>query len=799
MGAGSRWIWRCLQISACVCCLATAPGHRVWSQEPGQPRPGEQAPVFRAESNEVEVVVIVRDGKGQLVSTLTQNDFEIRDNGKRQSIGSFAIQGAARPAPQPMPAQPSEAAASTANSPPQAQRQFVALFFDDVHTEAGDFARVQKAAEQFVQESLRPEDRVAIFKTSENSEVTFTNDQPKLLAAIDALRVHPAKSTSKVTQCPRITDYEAYLIVNELDPEALGIVTQRMHDCVCPPPSTGDCPPPDVFKTMATGFAEEAWQVQRNATQDLLAALDFTVRVLGTMPGRRMLMLSSSGFLSGELESDVNRVIDNALRGGVVINTLSAKGLDAGAPPGGNLAEQRRDNAGLASARVAMYEVRQLSAAEQAENVAMTDFAESTGGKFFKNNNDFLRGFNELAASEVAYVLTFSPHPLKHDGKFHNLKVEVKAAGHFRVYARKGYFAPSDKETKTELASAASASPVAASEANPPAPLESKAPATGEAPPVASETVSPPPPPGPAASASPSSTGASPPPVNADEAASERAFLNLASREVEHYIEAFADLTADESRVMQLFDDKGFPAKKRSIQSALVVYRLRNDPKGVFEYREVISIDGHEVKEHAARAAKLWREVSEAHSAGEEVKRLKADSERYDIGLQETGLTLFEGLPLRSRCAGDFVFQEGRREVANGRPVRVFVYRQVHPCNVIVYNFALPPQFADSPWSHAGELRLDAETGQVVREERNIFVESPGKMQHRIAHIILSYDESRFGVLVPKTIEAETFLPRLSMNLTYSTFLPYANTVVTYGSFSRFEVSEGDKVSAPVR
>jgi VWFA-related protein len=751
MGAGSRRIRRWLQIGSCVCYLAAAPGWRVWGSPQSQsPAPG-QPPVFRAERNEVEVVVMVRDSKGQPVSNLNRNDFEIRDNGKRQIISSFAMQGVEHLTSQPMPAQPSAASASTASTPPGAQRQFVALFFDDVHTEPGDFARVQKAAEQFVQESLRPEDRVAIFKASENNDVTFTNDQPKLLAEISGLRVRPAKNTSKVTQCPRITDYEAYLIVNELDSGALNMVTLRLHDCVCPPPSTGDCPPPGVFKTMASGFAEEAWRVQQNASQDLLAGLDFTVRVLGTMPGRRMLVLSSSGFLAGDLDRDVDRVIDNALRGGVVINSLSAKGLDA-ATPGGNLAEQRREG-GLVSARDAMYEARQLSAAEQAENVAMTDFAESTGGKFFRDNNDFLRGFNELAAPEVGYVLTFSPSSLKHDGKFHNLKVEIKTRARLSVYARKGYFAPADKETKTERASAASASPVATPDANPPAPSESKAPATRETQADASKAASPSPQPAPASGASPSSIETKPSSADAAaELASERSFLNLASREVEHYIEAFSDLTADETRNMQSFDDKGFPARKRSIQSALVVYRLRNDPKGVVEYREVISIDGHEVKEHAARAAKLWREVVQAHSAAEEVKRLKADSERYDIGLEETGLTLFEGLPLRSRCAGDFVFQEVRRETANGRLLRVFAYRQVHPCDVITYHFALPPQFADSPLSHTGELRLDAQTGQVVREERNVYVESPGKTPHRVAHMILSYDESRFGVLVPKIL-----------------------------------------------
>jgi hypothetical protein len=201
--------------------------------------------------------------------------------------------------------------------------------------------------------------------------------------------------------------------------------------------------------------------------------------------------------------------------------------------------------------------------------------------------------------------------------------------------------------------------------------------------------------------------------------------------------------------------------KLRSMQSALVVYRLRNDSESVLEYRDVISIDGHEVKGHAARATKLWREMAAARSLQEEVRRLKADSERYDIGLEETGLTVFEGLPLRSRCAGDFTFREVRHEIANGRPVRVFAYQQVRPCSVVAYHFALPPEFADSALLHAGELTLDAETGQVVREERNVYAGGPGKNAPRVAHITLGYTDSPFGILVPKTIEIETFVPRV--------------------------------------
>lgn len=284
--------------------------------------------------------------------------------------------------------------------------------------------------------------------------------------------------------------------------------------------------------------------------------------------------------------------------------------------------------------------------------------------------------------------------------------------------------------------------------------------------------------------------------VNTAKVTSEQSFLNLASREVEHYIDAFADLTADETRVMTLFDDRGRTFQERTTQSALVVYRLRNDPRSVVEYREVTSMDGHEVKGHAARAAKLWRVVSGAHSAKEEIRRIQADSERYDIGMVETGITLFEGLPLRPRCASDFAFREVRQDVAHGHQVRIFTYRQVHPCGAVPYFFDLPRRFADSPLLQAGELELDAATGQVVVEERNVFVGSLDS-SIRVSHVELDYGESPFGILVPKTIVIETFLVPENINGTDKTDQLRARMVQTYGQFSRFEVSAGETVTPP--
>ncbi len=84
--------------------------------------------------------------------------------------------------------------------------------------------------------------------------------------------------------------------------------------------------------------------------------------------------------------------------------------------------------------------------------------AADTGGRAIVNTNDPTEQLKGVMADASAYyLLGYSPTRRDHDGKFHEIKVRVKRRG-VRVTARRGYWAPSEKEITA--AAEAAATPV---------------------------------------------------------------------------------------------------------------------------------------------------------------------------------------------------------------------------------------------------------------------------------------------------------------------------------------------------
>jgi VWFA-related protein len=71
----------------------------------------------------------------------------------------------------------------------------------------------------------------------------------------------------------------------------------------------------------------------------------------------------------------------------------------------------------------------------------MAELARETGGAFFENSNDLLKGIERAFNDDhEQYVLAYVSSNSELDGKFRRLKVEVTRKG-LNVLAKRGYWA----------------------------------------------------------------------------------------------------------------------------------------------------------------------------------------------------------------------------------------------------------------------------------------------------------------------------------------------------------------------
>ena len=158
---------------------------------------------FKVRVNLVQVRVVVRDDKGNLIPNLHREDFQISDNRKPQLLSTFAVDTAesravAATSSEPGDGSEAERAAVMAKMP----QRFVAMVFDDVHLSLGDATFVRSAGTKFL-DSLAPSDRVGIYSTSGQTTQEFTDDREALRKAL--LGIIPRGSSVGFHDCPDVT------------------------------------------------------------------------------------------------------------------------------------------------------------------------------------------------------------------------------------------------------------------------------------------------------------------------------------------------------------------------------------------------------------------------------------------------------------------------------------------------------------------------------------------------------------------------------------------------------------------
>jgi VWFA-related protein len=181
--------------------------------------------------------------------------------------------------------------------------------------------------------------------------------------------------------------------------------------------------------------------------QDIRVTLGFVKEIVGkmsTLPGQRLLILISPGFLSVTPEAMFlkSQIVDAAAQANVTISALDARGLYT---TGTDVIEQGGHSTfGLLTGRSSQHQ----RDAQEFQGDVLAELADGTGGTFVHNTNDLEEGLRRLAdAPEYLYLLELPLQGIKRDGTYHPLKVKLNQEG-LKLQARRGYFAPKPDNSK---------------------------------------------------------------------------------------------------------------------------------------------------------------------------------------------------------------------------------------------------------------------------------------------------------------------------------------------------------------
>jgi VWFA-related protein len=389
--------------------------------------PGE-SPRFRVGVDAVRIDAVVTDRDGRTVPNLTAADFEVRQDGKLQSVtlAQFmpVLTGPAPSATVSRPRSPTETVPVI--TPPTVKREEVqrtiALVVDDLGLSFTSFHGLQKSLHAFVDRELRPGDLVAIVRTggAGGGLQPFTMDRRVLHSVIDGLRWH-GWSRSGVEPFEAINSWETF---------------------------SGSGRGGEVTLT-PTDFNTVDGLRSSMSSAGTLGALNLVVRGARELPGRKAIIFVSDGFqiLEGDGPESrarlaLDRVVEQATRSGVVIYALDARGLQAG----GIQAEDNIKNQGESGIRD-FSGGRNKFLRDTQEGLAY--LAEQTGGFAVMNTNDLAWGLGRIT-NDVRdyYVIGYSPSA----GTFakpgqkpslHKISIKVNRPG-LRVKTRKEFLGISD-------------------------------------------------------------------------------------------------------------------------------------------------------------------------------------------------------------------------------------------------------------------------------------------------------------------------------------------------------------------
>lgn len=398
------------------------------------PKPAEEDDVVKISTTLIQVDVTVTDKKGNIVTDLKPEDFEIFENGEKQEISNFSFVSNVKTETAPLTSKQGEKPGVPLPPPqlkPDEIRRTFALVVDDLSLSFQSIYYARRVLKKFVDEQMRAGDLVAIVRTGAGIGALqqFTADKRQLYAAIEKIRWNPQGTGSIGAFAPFQTDLS----------NSQGSSENSESD--------------DENTSSGSGETELNNLRESVFATGTLGAINYIVRGMQDLPGRKSIMLLSDGFKlfeksdsgftdSSRVLDSLRRLVDLANRSSVVIYTMDARGLQT-------LGLTAEDNVGGLSAEG----IEQKLSARRGQlfdtQEGLIYLAKQTGGLAVINNNDLSGGIERMLNDQSYYLIGYQPDAETFDPKtrrFNKFVIKIKRPG-VNVRYRSGFFGISDEQT----------------------------------------------------------------------------------------------------------------------------------------------------------------------------------------------------------------------------------------------------------------------------------------------------------------------------------------------------------------
>jgi VWFA-related protein len=423
--------------------------------------PADPGLTIRQSVQEVLLEVTVRDARGRVVKNLKPSDLQIFEDGVHQEIRSFKFvqaqsEGKGKNAAGPVTA---TANAATPTNPLKAVNLICIVF---ANLDAFNKQYAVNAVKDFLKGPIQPDTWIAVFNLESQLMVLqpFTTNRNEVMDAASRAFTGTGADFSQVANAvlnatPNVMSIEVTTTGN---PASGGSVKASMN-------VTGGGLNPQAVNgaDVATGaaanrqrgdLAEQRRQFGEIEGMRQMEQLLAMIRQLGTLPGRKSVLLMSPG-LSTIGDPDLFKsMLDKANKAGVTVYAIDVNGLNPSVDQSqasstalkyaSSVSSSQSSTGG--SAKQNMERMREGDAVADAvrttdTQAALRALSEGTGGFLIGSTNDLHKSFQRvLDEVDTHYEIIYHPTSDKYDGRLRSIDVKP-SRGDLSIESRTGYFA----------------------------------------------------------------------------------------------------------------------------------------------------------------------------------------------------------------------------------------------------------------------------------------------------------------------------------------------------------------------